>query len=75
MRFSSKPKPLHRFPDPSFAVTRLLRAGEYIPERPDDMAPGHIGPAVKDYAHFSAPKRCYTNLITQRLLEAAFASS
>ena len=74
MRCSSKPKPLLRFPDPSFAVTRLLRAGEYTSERPDDMAPGHLGLAAKDYAYSTAPKRRYTSLITQRLLEAAIAS-
>jgi exoribonuclease R len=74
MCFSSKRKPLLRFPDPSLAMIKLLRAGEYISERPDDTAPGHLGLAAKDYAYSTAPKRRYTSLITQRLLKAAIAS-
>jgi ribonuclease R len=61
-----------RFPDLSLSVIKLMGAGEYKAEPPDDPHPDHFGLAVDDYTHSTAPNRRYTDLITHRLLKSVF---
>jgi VacB/RNase II family 3'-5' exoribonuclease len=61
------------FADLSLAVIKLIGPGEYVLERPGDVAPGHFGLAVQDYTHSTAPNRRFADVVTQRLIKSMLA--
>ncbi|HEX4786041.1 MAG TPA: RNB domain-containing ribonuclease [Candidatus Sulfotelmatobacter sp.] len=61
------------FADLSLAVIKLIGPGEYVLERPGDVAAGHFGLAVQDYTHSTAPNRRFADVVSQRLLKAMLA--
>jgi exoribonuclease-2 len=61
------------FADLSLTIVKLLGAGEYQLQRAKDPDTGHFGLAVSDYMHSTAPNRRYADLVTQRILLAAYA--
>jgi VacB/RNase II family 3'-5' exoribonuclease len=61
------------FADLSLAVIKLIGPGEYVLERPGEVAPGHFGLAVQDYTHSTAPNRRFADVVTQRLLKTMLA--
>jgi exoribonuclease-2 len=63
------------FADLSLSVVKLMGPGEYALERPGEPHDGHFGLAVLDYSHSTAPNRRFADLVTQRLVKAALAST
>ena len=63
--------PVH-YPDLSLSVVKLMGPGEYVLSRASDDGQGHFGLAAHDYTHSTAPNRRFADLVTQRLIKAAW---
>ncbi|HEY4132528.1 MAG TPA: RNB domain-containing ribonuclease, partial [Gemmatimonadaceae bacterium] len=64
-----------RFPDLSLSIVKLMGPGIYALDLPGKDPGGHFGLATHDYSHATAPNRRYADLVTQRLVKAALAST
>ena len=64
-----------RFPDLSLSIVKLIGPGAYEMHLPGSPDTGHFGLATHDYTHATAPNRRFADLVTQRLLKAAFAGA
>src|SRR5204862_290655 len=62
-----------RFQDVSLSIVKLRGSAEYVRKRPGEAVQGHVGLAVDDYTHATAPNRRFPDLVTQRLVKAALA--
>ena len=64
-----------RFPDLSTSIVKLMGPGIYALDLPGTDPGGHFGLATHDYTHATAPNRRYADLVTQRLVKAAFENA